>query len=103
MTALISFWNYSSSYERVDTDYKNVKTAYVLPADYGFGFRNPSDTVWGLWSGDSQTRSIYSDVDNLIRQKGANFDIVCDYPTLMADAKGRYEELIFWNGSQIHP
>ncbi len=103
LTALHKFWNYSSSYGRVDTEYKNVKTAYVLPADYGFGFRNPSDTVWGLWSGDSQTRGIYSDVDSLIRQKGAGFDIVCNYPTLLADAKGRYEELIFWNGTRVNP
>lgn len=103
LTALHKFWNYSSSYGRVDTEYKNVKTAYVLPADYGFGFRNPSDTVWGLWSGDSQTRGIYSDVDSLIRQKGAGFDIVCNYPTLVADTKGRYEELIFWNGTRVNP
>ena len=32
LTALHKFWNYSSSYERVDTEYKNVRMAYVLPA-----------------------------------------------------------------------
>ena len=103
LDALKDFWNYSHANEPANADYKNVKTAYVLPADYGFGFRSASDSIWGLWSADSQTHNIYSDVDNLIRQKGANFDIVCDYPTLTTDAKGRYEELIFWNGTRINP
>ena len=79
-----------------------ARTAYVLPEDYGFGFR-PSDTIWGLWDADSQARRIYSDVDNLIRQNGANFDIVCDYPILTKDVKGRYDTLIYWNGTRINP
>jgi hypothetical protein len=103
LDALKDFWNYMHSHEPANAEYRNVKTAYVLPADYGFGFRSASDSVWGLWSADSQTQRIYSDVDSLIRQKGANFDIVCNYPTLTADAKGRYEELIFWNGTRSNP
>ena len=85
-----------------NADYKNVKTAYVLPTDYGFGFRTPVDSVWGLWGGDNQTQKIYNDVNSLIQQKSANFDVVCDYPALLSDAKGHYDTLIYWNGTRIN-
>ena len=103
LDAIKNFSNYVANNAPKNADYKNVKTAYVLPADYGFGFRNPIDSVWGLWSGNNQTRQIYNDISSLIQQKGANFDVVCDYPTLIADAKGRYDTLIYWNGTQINP
>jgi hypothetical protein len=103
LDALKDFWNYSHANEPANADYKSVRTAYVLPADYGFGFRSASDSIWGLWSADSQTRRIYSDVDNIIGQKGADFDIVCDYSTLTVDAKGHYDTLIYWNGTRINP
>ena len=64
LDALKDFWNYSHANEPANADYKSVRTAYVLPADYGFGFRSASDSIWGLWSADSQTQQIYSDVDS---------------------------------------
>ncbi len=103
LTSLEQFWNYTSKYGRINEGYKKVNTAYVLPANYGFGFRSASDTIWGLWGTDSQTSSIYNDVNGLIRQRGANFDIVYDNSTLVAEAKGRYDQLIYWNGTRINP
>jgi hypothetical protein len=100
LNALKQFWNYSSSY---GPTHKNAKTAYVLPADYGFGFRSASDTIWGLWSADATAQDIYNDVELLIRQKGADFDIVCNNSTLVADSKGNYSELIYWNGTKVNP
>ncbi|MGD6807843.1 MAG: hypothetical protein ACQCN4_12905 [Candidatus Bathyarchaeia archaeon] len=100
LDALQQFWNYIGSNQPADPDYKNADVAYVLPADYAFGFRRPTDSVWGLWGGDATSQKIYSDVEDLIAQHGAGFDIVCDYPNLLADAKDRYNLLIFWNGTQ---
>jgi len=101
LDALKQFWTYINQNAPTNADYKSVKTAYVLPTDYAFGFRNPTDSVWGLWRGDATSQKIYSDVENLIAQHGAGFDIVCDYTNLMADAKDRYILLIFWNGTQV--
>jgi hypothetical protein len=101
LDALKSFWSYISNHPPSDPDSGKVHTAYVLPSDYGFGFRRPDDTVWGLWNGDDQTRQIYGDVEALITQHGTGFDIVCNYPNLVADLKGRYDALIFWNGTKI--
>jgi hypothetical protein len=103
LDAIKNFSNYVRNNAPSNADYKKVKNAYVLPADYGFGFRNPLDNVWGLWGNDTRTQQIYKDVNNLIKQQGANFDIVCDYPTLTTDTKGRYNTLIYWNGTQINP
>jgi hypothetical protein len=103
LTALKQFWDYSQTHGRLDDQYKNTKVAYVMPENYGFGFRSATDTIWGLWSADSQTASIYNDVHGLIRQHGANFDIIHDNATLLADVGHRYETLIFWNGTTITP
>ena len=102
LDALKRFWNYIAINEPTNANYKQIKTGYVLPSDYGFGFRNPQDTIWGLWNDDKQTQ-IYNDVNNLIEEYGADFDILCDYSALTADAKNRYETLIYWNGTIINP
>ncbi|NLB75227.1 MAG: hypothetical protein GX799_01995, partial [Crenarchaeota archaeon] len=77
--------------------YKNLKTAYVLPTFYGFGFRSASDTIWGLWSHDNLTTDIYNDVENLICDQGTNFDIIFDNSKTVS----RYDYIIFWNGTTI--
>lgn len=103
LNALRDFWIYISSNEPTNSGNENVKTAYVLPSDYGFGFRNPNDTIWGLWNDESQTQEIYNNVNNLIEKYGANFDILCDYPTLTADTHNRYDTFVYWNGTIISP
>lgn len=100
LSAMKQFWNYTCTYSPIS---KTAETAYVLPEDYGFGFRSGTDTVWGLWKADHVTRDIYSDVNMLIQQKGTGFDILYDNPTLVRDSKGHYRELIYWNGSRATP
>ena len=102
LDSLKDFWNYISNNEPNNASYEQAKTAYVLPADYGFGFRHQQDTIWGLWDADNQTQKIYKNVNTLIEQYGANFDILVDYSNLKEDAKNRYETLIYWNGTQIN-
>lgn len=100
LDALKRFWAYVSNNESA-TENRNMRVSYVLPADYGFGFRSPEDTIWGLWKADNIATSVYSDVNN--RQYRGDFDILFDYPTLTTDARGRYDLLIYWNGTQINP
>ncbi len=103
LDAIRDFSDYVAHNPPKYADYRDVKTAYVLPADYGFGFRTPQDSIWGLWPANSTTWQIYSDVEGLIKQKGTSFDIVCECPNLLLDANGRYDRLIYWNGTQITP
>jgi hypothetical protein len=100
LAAMKQFWNYSSTY---GPSGKDIETAYVLPEDYGFGFRSSQDTMWGLWSADAATSKIYSDVNMLVQLKGAEFDILVNNATLAKNVKGHYTELIYWNGNRVNP
>lgn len=100
LSALKQFWNYTATYGPTS---KTAQTAYVLPEDYGFGFRSSTDTIWGLWNADGLSHDIYSDVNTLIQLKGAGFDVVYDRPSLVKDSKGHYTELIYWNGNRATP
>jgi len=55
--ALKDFWSYIHSNPQ---EYGVIQgeAAYVLPKDYGFGFRNPEDKVWGLWEADDLSQKV---------------------------------------------
>jgi hypothetical protein len=52
------------------------RIAYVLPRDFGFGFRRENDTFWGIWDASSNATSIWKDVNSLTEKYGYNFDII---------------------------
>ena len=93
------FWNYVKVNPCSDAYAAN--TAYVLPKDYGYGFRGPDDKIWGLWEADELSLKIWEDVDSLLAEYGSNLDIV--YETKIADEPIvlPYDMLIFWNGTII--
>ena len=100
LDAIKQFWDYQSSHAPSNANYENVQTAYVMPANYGFGFRSAQDNIWWLWSADNQSQKIWSDVNALIKQYGSNFDIVFDDPQFNQAILNRYDTLIYWNGTQ---
>ena len=63
--ALQKFWN--TLHSNPDSFGSNKpKVAYVVPADYGFGFRNPNDTIWGLFPADTSiSKNLFDDVTTL--------------------------------------
>jgi hypothetical protein len=93
------FWNHVKNNSRNGAYTAN--TAYVLPKDYGYGFRGPDDKIWGLWEADELTLKIWEDVNSLLVEYGSNLDIV--YETKIADESidFPYNKLIFWNGTII--
>jgi hypothetical protein len=94
-SAMKKFWNYiHGSPENYGID---EEVAYVLPEDYGFGFRNPNDTIWGLWKADESSKKIWDDVNNLLDRYGSRLDIVYSDPEFNNAIKSRYNKLIFWN------
>lgn len=94
--ALQNFWNYVQSNPQAYGANKG-KVAYVLPAGYGFGFRNPDDTIWGVWNADELSPKVFNDVNILINKYSSNFDVVYNDPDYMTAIANRYEKLFFWN------
>jgi hypothetical protein len=72
------------------------QVAYVLPKDYGFGFRRPDDHIWGLFSNDSLSAKIYYDIQTLTSRYGAQLDILYDEPEA-TPLLSSYRQVFFWN------
>jgi hypothetical protein len=97
--AMKQFWTYSKNNPRPEMF--SADTAYVLPRDYGYGFRGPDDKIWGLWEADELAPIVWNEANNLIAQFGLNLDIV--YETLIYEKTVDlpYHKLIYWNGTSI--
>jgi len=96
--ALEDFWNYvNNNPDKHGTEKADV--AYVLPENYGFGFRSYDDNIWGLWSAaeDERTEKIWGDVNQLLDQYGSRLDIVYSDPEFNDDLQRHYDKLFFWN------
>jgi hypothetical protein len=75
--AMQRFWQYVQENPREISSVSD-RTAYVLPQYYAYGFRGPTDSIWGLWGPDSITNTICMNVSNLLQTYGTNLDII--YP-----------------------
>ncbi len=75
-----------------------AQVAYIVPADYGFGFRYPSDRIWGLFPSDTLSSKIYDDVNNtLMPTYGARFDILYNEPQVIDPILKDYNKVYYWN------
>ncbi len=75
-----------------------AQVAYVVPADYGFGFRNPDDHIWGRFSSDTLSAKIFNDVNNtLVSNYGARFDILYNEPQVIGPILKDYSKVFYWN------
>jgi hypothetical protein len=95
--ALQQFWQYIKDHPRTSTP-PNEKAAYVLPKDYGFGFRSATDNIWGLWTNDPLSEKVWNDTQNLLQQYGSKLDII--YEDNLGIANDNYGKLVFWNGTE---
>ena len=73
------------------------QVAYVVPADYGFGFRSPNDTIWGLFPADAKSAKIYSDINTLTAEYGSRYDIIYDEPQIIVPLLSSYSQVFYWN------
>ena len=97
LEALSKFWNYMN-HNSPTSDALSDRVAYVLPKDYGYGFRGPNDTIWGFWEADALTSTICTNLYNLIEQYGTKLDIIYD-DGIEPSNTSVYDEFIFWNGT----
>jgi hypothetical protein len=76
----------------------NPDVAYVVPADYGFGFRNANDTIWGLFPADELSSKIFEDANIVLPAKyDSGFDIIYNEPEIIAPLLGNYSQVFYWN------
>ena len=71
------FWQYVQNNPRTISPVTD-RTAYVLPQYYAYGFRGPTDSIWGLWGPDTLTTDICMNVSSLLQTYVNNLDII--YP-----------------------
>jgi hypothetical protein len=98
LEALKQFWQYVKDNPRT-TEAIEDKVAYVLPKDYGYGFRGPDDKIWGLWGPDDRSPKIWNDVSTLVEQYKPIMDII--YEDDLHSSTFKYSKFIFWNGTTI--
>jgi len=95
--ALRNFWSYMGSSPRSRHGIDHGEAAFVLPKDYGWGFRWPTDNIWGVWPCDNLSAQIWNKTNALIDKHGLRLDIVYDDPKF--NIKENYSKLYFWNNS----
>lgn len=98
LDAMKQFWNYIQANPREENSVQD-RVAFALPTDYGYGFRGPNDSIWGLWSADNLSANIWNNVTSLVEQYKPNIDVV--YEDDLQCSVSNYSKLIFWNGTVI--
>ena len=96
--ALQRFWNDITTKQYADLS--NPQAALVLPKNFGWGLRDPNDTVWGFWLTDNRTNQVAVVTAMCIYYYGVNLDIVyedSDYPL----TKVAYQKVYYWNAIAI--
>jgi hypothetical protein len=94
--ALERFWNDVVQNSSVVQGGIKAEAALVLPRNYGWGMRNPSDIIWGFWDANATSQQIWNQVQSKLDQYGSKLDIVYEdsaYPV----AGGNYSKIIYWN------
>jgi hypothetical protein len=75
----------------------SAETVLVLPRNYGWGMRKPSDTIWGLWGPDEKSPQIWNVSRTLLARYGTRFDIV--YEDANFSLNDKYSNIYYWNST----
>lgn len=96
LEAMSNFWDYTKQNPRPNE--VNDAVAYVLPENYGYGFRGPNDKIWGRFEADAITNQICVDLNSLLLQFGTRLDIIYEDELLSHSlVTARYNEIFMWN------
>jgi len=101
LEAMKQFWQYTEENPR-KTETTGDRIAYVLPKNYAYGFRGPSDKIWGLWEAESIpefSEELCTELNRLMVVHEKRLDIIYN-DNLEFD---QYSKYIFWNGTIIDP
>ena len=94
--ALQKFWN---AIHKNPSQFPVMKAqaAYVIPQDYGFGFRSASDTIWGLFPPDALSPKIWNDTNALLAKYSGNLNVIYDDSSVIGPALNKYVAVYYWN------
>jgi hypothetical protein len=95
--ALEEFWQYTQENPRYKTEIEK-RVAFVLPKDYGYGFRGPEDKIWGLWEDTILSLEMSHHLGSLLEEYGTDLDIIYGDEIKTNET---YIKYIFWNGIVI--
>jgi len=92
--ALERFWNdiTTKNYE----DLSQSEAVLVLPSNYGWGMRNPTDNIWGFYPTDKKSQVIWDIMSSILSKYGASLDIVYDDPAYPINTV-EYKFVYYWN------
>ncbi len=93
--ALEEFWSRIAESRSLQFGSTAASAVLVLPKNYGWGMRNPNDTIWGMWGPDEKSPAIWNISRVLLGRYGFNLDIVY-YDQNFPVAK-IYNRAYFWN------
>ena len=90
--AMEQFWAHVHEHPE---DYGKTKgqVAFVLPKDYGWGMRWPTDSIWGLWPANNLSPVIWEKMNTLIEKYGLKLDILYDDPRINLT---EYSKVYYW-------
>jgi hypothetical protein len=94
--ALEKFWNTITTKKPVDLS--SPLAALVLPKNFGWGLRNPNDTIWGFWTSDNRTTQTALVTARLLTYYDIRLDIVYDDP-LFPIEHANYQYVYYWNST----
>lgn len=94
--ALKRFWN-SIQVDPQSIEQSKAEAVYVLPKDYGFGFRDAEDTIWGVFKADELSSKVWGDVNLLESRYGSKFNIIVDDGLNPSKISERYSHVFYWN------
>jgi hypothetical protein len=95
LNAIKQFWDYAKNNPQPTQD-SSERVAYVLPKDYGYGFRGPTDKIWGFWEADEFSVELCVNLSTIMEQYGTKLDIIYDDGI---EVDKLYSKYIFWNGT----
>jgi hypothetical protein len=93
--ALDLFWREVVKNPKVAHGGIKAEVALVLPKDFGWGMRKPTDTIWGLWNADSTAQQVWAQVQSKLAEFNSRLDIVYDDPAF--PVAGKYIQVFYWN------
>jgi len=94
--ALKDFWNYVESNPEKHGSIK-ADRAVVLPQDYGFGFRSPTDSVWQYHQVENWTQKMYTDITSFVAQHNSIVDIVYSDKEFKNLLQTKYSSVLYWS------
>ncbi len=91
--ALERFWH--EVVENPSVERSGADAVLVLPRDFGWGMRNPTDKIWGIWSANGTSQQIWSVLQDKLSTYGSKLDIVYDDPSFPVESK--YSHVYYWD------